>query len=311
MAKFLYHQFGGIGVQRLSDGRHHAHLHQRLDDVAGPCGHAVGQFLHGNRVRQNNVAHDLHLVGAKAIQFGLTALALALTANRGERTDVFVLALDRGLHVDASRAAASVPFSCDDWGFARQQCRPGRRTGRPSSSSSRVPGRRRSVSVGAAGVAGSLPGRPGAPAGPARQAHAARRGWRLRLPQPLRPPAAPRPRPPACCVYLRLPGRLFRRPFGPLLATPRFLGGGEDGDLLLFAAFRFALGSVALLLHQGALTGGLFGGGQCAPGAGPAGRGRWSAVRRRRRRGGDGGAPAADPGRRRGALLAHFNLHDL
>ena len=35
VAEFLHHQFGGVGIQRLGDGRHHAELHQRLDHLAG------------------------------------------------------------------------------------------------------------------------------------------------------------------------------------------------------------------------------------------------------------------------------------
>jgi hypothetical protein len=108
VAKFLYHQFGGIGIERLGDGGHHAELHQRLHYLAGACGHSVGQLLHRDAVRQNDVAHDLDLIGAKTLQLGLTALALPLAADRGQRADTFVLALDRSLYVDAARAASTV-----------------------------------------------------------------------------------------------------------------------------------------------------------------------------------------------------------
>ena len=47
-------------------------------------GHAVGEFLHGDAVGQNDVAHDFHLIGAQPLQFGLAALALALAAHRGQ-----------------------------------------------------------------------------------------------------------------------------------------------------------------------------------------------------------------------------------
>ena len=62
MAKLLHHQFGGIGIQRLRDGGHDAEFHQRLDYIAGAGGHAVGQFLHGDRVGQNDVTHHFHLI---------------------------------------------------------------------------------------------------------------------------------------------------------------------------------------------------------------------------------------------------------
>ena len=108
MAELLHHQVGGVGVQRLGDRRHDAELHQRLDDVAGAGGHAVGQFLHRDVVRQYDVTHDFHLIGAQPLQFRLAAFAFALAAHRGERADALVLALDGGLHVDAAGAAAIV-----------------------------------------------------------------------------------------------------------------------------------------------------------------------------------------------------------
>ncbi len=108
VAEFLHHQFGGVGVERLGDGRHDAHLHQRLDDLRRPRGHAVGEFLHGDLFRQDDVAHDLDLVGAQPVEFGLPALALALPADRGQRADFLILSLDRGLHVDTPGAAAVI-----------------------------------------------------------------------------------------------------------------------------------------------------------------------------------------------------------
>ena len=117
VAEFLHHQFGGVGIQRLRDGRHDAELHQRLDHLAGARGHAVGEFLHRDGVRQNDVAHDLHLIGAQPLQFCLAAFALALAAHRGQRADAFVLALDRRLHVDAAGAAARIGALLGDDGL--------------------------------------------------------------------------------------------------------------------------------------------------------------------------------------------------
>jgi hypothetical protein len=42
VAVFRRHEFGRIGVDRVVDGRHHAVLHQDLDDVDGAAGHAIG-----------------------------------------------------------------------------------------------------------------------------------------------------------------------------------------------------------------------------------------------------------------------------
>ena len=37
-------QFGGVGVDHVVGRRHHAVLHQHLDDVDGAARHAVGEF---------------------------------------------------------------------------------------------------------------------------------------------------------------------------------------------------------------------------------------------------------------------------
>ena len=106
--ELLHHQFGGIGIQRLGDGRHDAHLHQRLDDFRRARGHTIGQFLHGDGLWQNDVSHDFHLIGPQPVQFGLPAFAFALTANRRQGADLFVLAFDRGLNIDTASAAAVI-----------------------------------------------------------------------------------------------------------------------------------------------------------------------------------------------------------
>jgi len=49
-------------VSASIDGRHHAHAHQHLDDVAGAFGHALGQFLHGDGLRDHHVADNLRLL---------------------------------------------------------------------------------------------------------------------------------------------------------------------------------------------------------------------------------------------------------
>ena len=55
------HQLGGVGVDRLVDGRHHAHAHQRLDHVGAALGHAGGQFLHRDGLGNDDLAIDLLL----------------------------------------------------------------------------------------------------------------------------------------------------------------------------------------------------------------------------------------------------------
>ena len=59
MAEFRDQQFGGVLVDRLVDGDHHAHLEQRLDQVGALFGHAVGEFLNGDPLGHHDIAHLL------------------------------------------------------------------------------------------------------------------------------------------------------------------------------------------------------------------------------------------------------------
>ena len=77
-------KFGGIGIDRLVHGDHHAHLHQRLDDIGGTFGHPVGKFRNNDGFRQLHVAHLLFGLLAEA-QCLLTSLFL-LPLHRGKRT---------------------------------------------------------------------------------------------------------------------------------------------------------------------------------------------------------------------------------
>jgi hypothetical protein len=51
VAHFLGHELGGVGVDHVGDLVHRALLHQQADDVDGALGHAVGEFLDGDRLR--------------------------------------------------------------------------------------------------------------------------------------------------------------------------------------------------------------------------------------------------------------------
>ena len=318
MAELLHHQFGGVGIQRLGDGRHHAELHQRLDHVAGARGHAVGQFLDGDRVRQDDVAHHFHLIGAQPLQFGLAALAFALAAHRGERADALVLALDRGLHVDAAGAAAVVGALLGDDGLrlARQHARrrgggsaaprrppraPACRGAAAASRSARPASRRRG---GAAGRrrASSAPRAAGAAAWAAAVGlgRLARRLLGLLPAPPPRPRAGPPlPRP---CAPLPRAGAPPRRPTGsrssPARAAPPRAGALRAAARPARAGARPARSRSARAAARRC--------GRPLPGAGAAAR-RW-------RRAGPASAGAAGrcAGRAdRGALLAHLDLHDL
>src|SRR5690606_16844550 len=52
-------QFGGVLVDRLVDGHHHAHVEQRLHQVGALLGHAVGEFLDSDRFGDGDVTHLL------------------------------------------------------------------------------------------------------------------------------------------------------------------------------------------------------------------------------------------------------------
>ena len=61
VAEFFGDELGGIGVDRIGDLRHVTLLHQDADHVDGALGHAVGQFLDGDRLRDRHFAGDLFL----------------------------------------------------------------------------------------------------------------------------------------------------------------------------------------------------------------------------------------------------------
>src|SRR5438105_4145851 len=73
-------ELGSVGVDDLVDCRHDTHAHQRLDDIGAALGHAVGQFLDRDRLRDRNVAHDLE----RLLLMHAHPLALAGAAHRGE-----------------------------------------------------------------------------------------------------------------------------------------------------------------------------------------------------------------------------------
>ena len=61
VAEFLGDELGGVGVDHVVDRHHLALLHQDLDDVDGALGHAVGELLDGDRLRDRHLADELFL----------------------------------------------------------------------------------------------------------------------------------------------------------------------------------------------------------------------------------------------------------
>ena len=109
VAEFLGDELGGVGVDHIGDLVHFAVLHQELDDVDAPLGHAVGEFLDGDDFGNDDVALDfrlrlragdlLLLALLAALQRGETALALLLVERIDDRepaSDPALLAAPRG-----------------------------------------------------------------------------------------------------------------------------------------------------------------------------------------------------------------------
>ena len=63
MAHFFHHNQGGVLVERLVDGNHHAHFHQHFDDFNCFHRHFVCQFGHGNGFGHQNFVH--HRLGGR------------------------------------------------------------------------------------------------------------------------------------------------------------------------------------------------------------------------------------------------------
>ena len=88
VAHFLGDELRGVGVERVGQGDHAALTHQQLDDVDGALGHAVGEFLDGDRLGKDDFAGDLlfRLLGAVAFE------ALGAAAEGGDGTRALFLA---------------------------------------------------------------------------------------------------------------------------------------------------------------------------------------------------------------------------
>ena len=111
VAEFLGDELGGVGVDHVVDLRHLALLHQQLDHVDRALGHAVGEFLDGDRLRNRDLADELFL-RLVAVLLGAPALA---AAERGHRALAHLVGGERGdegepaarlLAVSGARSAA-------------------------------------------------------------------------------------------------------------------------------------------------------------------------------------------------------------
>ena len=74
-------QLGGVGVDHVGDLVHLALAHQQLDDVDAAFRHAVGEFLDGDRLGQDDFARQALLL----LHDALEALGAAAEGGDGAR----------------------------------------------------------------------------------------------------------------------------------------------------------------------------------------------------------------------------------
>ena len=112
VAEFRRDQLGGIRVKHVAGLHHLALLHEILDDVHRALGHAVGEFLDGDRLGQHHFAHDLL---ARLAVHGTLELLLAAT-HRRQRTAAAVLVGQRSGERELAATAVLLALGLDRLG---------------------------------------------------------------------------------------------------------------------------------------------------------------------------------------------------
>ena len=107
VAEFGDQQLGSVLIDAVAHRRGHAHLEQRLDQVAALFGHAVGEFLDGDRLGHLDVADLLDLRLARAAHAAMFLLAGALERCERTRTRAIIVA-KRTVDRELARLAAIV-----------------------------------------------------------------------------------------------------------------------------------------------------------------------------------------------------------
>ena len=82
MAEIGDDEFGGVGVERRVRRHHLALFHQLTDEIDRAHGHALGEFLHRNRLRNDDFANDRR---GQAALLAREFFALSSALDRGER----------------------------------------------------------------------------------------------------------------------------------------------------------------------------------------------------------------------------------
>ena len=103
-----------VGIDHVSDLGHVALLHQHLDDVDAALGHAVGEFLNRDGLRDRHFADKFFL----RLIVAMAGHALRAPPERGDRT----LAYFVGAQCSDQRQAAAAFFRCDGtYGLGRNR----------------------------------------------------------------------------------------------------------------------------------------------------------------------------------------------
>ena len=87
MAHFLCDELRRVGVEHVGQRHHAALAHQELDHVDGALGHAAGELLDGDRLRQHDFARNLLFVVLRAEALE----ALRAATERGDRAGALLL----------------------------------------------------------------------------------------------------------------------------------------------------------------------------------------------------------------------------
>ena len=122
VAEFFGDELRGVGVDHVGDLVHRALAHQHLDHVDRALGHAVGEFLDGDRLGQHDFAGELFLLrpAGKALQ------ALHAAPEGGDRARALFLAAGGG---GDGQAAAALFLAGRGAGRARRHDHLGRHAG--------------------------------------------------------------------------------------------------------------------------------------------------------------------------------------
>ena len=106
VAHFLGDDLGEIGIDHIVDRMHLALLHQIFNDVDGALGHAVGEFLNGDRFRNDHFAE--RLFGGHLEALGLLFQALGAAAESRDRPATFVVFVERIGNCQAAAALVGI-----------------------------------------------------------------------------------------------------------------------------------------------------------------------------------------------------------